>query len=256
MPRLFFDQVLVSTPRRRSRPWVTAGSVVLHALVLGVICVLPLTAAFSLPDIKTPLPPLMMASAMPLPPEPPAVPEQTSPVPQVNPHAAPLTSPDTVTDEVPRPAISAMPPVPGGLPGVGTGATYTGLLGPKHFGNALPDPPRPPEQPRRVGVGIQAPQRIVYKAPVYPQVAVSARIEGVVILEATIDAQGVVQDVKVLRSLPMLDRAAIEAVQQWRYQPTRLNGQAIPIIMTVTVNFSLRLLRRGETMAAAVIFWP
>jgi protein TonB len=113
-------------------------------------------------------------------------------------------------------------------------------MGPKSVGTALPDPPRPPEQPRRVGSGIQAPQRTVYKAPVYPQVAVSARIEGIVILEATIDAQGVVQDVKVLRSLPMLDRAAIEAVQQWRYQPTRLNGQAIPIIMTVTVTFSLR----------------
>ena len=74
----------------------------------------------------------------------------------------------------------------------------------------------------------------------YPQVAVSARMEGIVILEATIDAQGAVQNVTVLRSLPLLDRAAIEAVRQWRYEPTRLNGQAIPIIMTVTVNFSLR----------------
>lgn len=240
MPRTFFDQVLVSPPRRRSRSWVTAGSVVLHALALGVIFVLPLTAAFRLPNIQTPLPPLMMASAMPLPPEPAAVPQQTSPVPQVNPDAAPLTSPDTVTPEAPRPQVSTMPPVPGGLPGVATGAPYTGLLGPKSVGTALPDPPRPPEQPRRLGTGIQAPQRIAYKAPVYPQAAVAARIEGMVILEAIIDAQGVVQDVKVLRSLPMLDRAAIEAVQQWRYQPTRLNGQAIPIIMTVTVHFSLR----------------
>lgn len=240
MPRSFFDQVLVSTPRRRSRPWVTAGSVVLYALALGVIFVLPLTAAFSLPDIKTPLPPLMMASAMPLPPEPAAAPPQTAPVEQLNIDAAPLTSPDTVTPEVPRPPVSTAPPVPGGLPGVTTGVAPTGLLGPKNFSNALPEPPRPPEQPKRLGTGIQAPQRIVYKAPVYPQVAVSARIEGIVILEATIDAQGVVQNVTVLRSLPMLDRAAIEAVQQWRYQPTRLNGQAIPIIMTVTVHFSLR----------------
>lgn len=240
MPRTFFDQVLVTTPRRRSRPWVTAGSVVLHALALAVIFVLPLTAAFSLPDIKTPLPPMMIAAAMPLPPEPPPIPQQTSAVPQASPDAAPLESPDTITPEVPRPAISTVPPVPGGLPGVSTGAPYTGLLGPKGVGTALPDPPRPPEQPRRLGSGIQAPQRIVYKAPVYPQAAVAARLEGIVILEAVIDAQGVVQDVKVLRSLPMLDRAAIEAVQQWRYQPTRLNGQAIPIIMTVTVNFSLR----------------
>lgn len=240
MPRTFFDQVLVSPSRRRSRPWVTAGSVVLHVLALGVIFVLPLTAAFSLPDIKTPLPPMMLAEAMPLPPEPPAVQPQTTPVPQVNANAAPITAPDTVSPELPPTPVSTAPPIPGGLPGVGTGSPFTGVLGPKNFVNPLPEPPRPPEQPRRVGIGIQAPQRTVYKAPVYPQVAVSARIEGVVILEATIDAQGVVQDVKVLRSLPMLDRAAIEAVQQWRYQPTRLNGQAIPIIMTVTVTFSLK----------------
>jgi len=66
------------------------------------------------------------------------------------------------------------------------------------------------------------------------------RVEGTVILEAIIDATGVVQNVTVLRSVPMLDRAAIEAVQQWRYTPTRLNGQAVPVIMTVTVTFSLR----------------
>lgn len=240
MPRTFFDQVLVTPPRRRSRSWVTAGSVVLHIVALGMFFVLPLTAAFSLPDVQTPLEPLMIATAMPLPPEPAPVPQQPSAVPQANPDAAPLESPDTVTREVPRPTGSTMPPVPGGLPGVSTGAPYTGLLGPRSVGTALPDPPRPPEQPRRPGGDIVPPQRTVYKPPVYPQAAVAARIEGIVILEAIIDAQGAVQDVKVLRSLPMLDRAAIDAVRQWRYQPTRLNGQAIPIIMTVTVNFSLK----------------
>lgn len=240
MPRSFFDQVLVSTPRRRSRPWVTAGSVVLHVLALGVIFVLPLTAAFRLPEIQTPLPPLMIATVVPVPPAPVVTPPQPSNVPELNANAAPLSAPDRVTPEVPPTPASTMPPVPGGLPGVTTGSGFTGLPGTKGLSTALTDPPRPREQPRRVGGDIQPPQRIVYKAPVYPQAAVAARIEGIVILEATIDAQGLVQDVKVLRSLPMLDRAAIEAVQQWRYQPTRLNGQAIPIIMTVTVTFSLR----------------
>ena len=64
MPRSFFDQVLVPTPRRRSRPWVTAGSVVLHALALGVLFVLPLTAAFNLPNVQTPLPPLMRSISL------------------------------------------------------------------------------------------------------------------------------------------------------------------------------------------------
>ena len=182
----------------------------------------------------------MMASVVALPPEPAIVQAEASSVPQVNPDAAPLTSPDTVSDEVPRPPASTAPPVPGGLPGVSTGAPYTGLPGPTGVALTVPAPPRPTEQPRRVGSGLNPPRRIAYTAPVYPQVAVSARMEGIVILEATIDAQGAVQNVTVLRSLPLLDRAAIEAVRQWRYEPTRLNGQAIPIIMTVTVNFSLR----------------
>ena len=171
MPRSFFDQVLVPTPRRRSRPWVTAGSVVLHALALGVLFVLPLTAAFNLPNVQTPLPPLMMASVVALPPEPAIVQAEASSVPQVNPDAAPLTSPDTVSDEVPRPPASTAPPVPGGLPGVSTGAPYTGLPGPTGVALTVPAPPRPTEQPRRVGSGLNPPRRIAYTAPVYPQVA-------------------------------------------------------------------------------------
>lgn len=91
-----------------------------------------------------------------------------------------------------------------------------------------------------MGGEIDPPTRLVYKPPVYPQVAIAARLEGTVILEATIDAQGVVQNVTVLRSMPMLDKAAVEAVRQWRYTPTRLNGQAVPVIMTVTVTFSIK----------------
>ena len=76
--------------------------------------------------------------------------------------------------------------------------------------------------------------------PVYPDFAMRARVAGMVILEATIDARGRVTDVRVLRSVPLLDQAAIEAVRQWEFSPTRLNGVAIPIVMTVTVNFTLR----------------
>jgi protein TonB len=76
--------------------------------------------------------------------------------------------------------------------------------------------------------------------PIYPQIAIIAKRDGTVILEATIDESGVVRDVKVLRSAPLLDQAAVDAVKQWRYTPTRLNGVAVPIILTVTVTFSLR----------------
>ena len=94
--------------------------------------------------------------------------------------------------------------------------------------------------PRRVGGDIQAPQRISAAAPDYPQMARVAKIEGVVTLEATIDAQGNVRDVKVIGSIPLLDKAAVEAVSKWKYTPTRLNSEAIPVILTVRVVFSLR----------------
>jgi periplasmic protein TonB len=76
--------------------------------------------------------------------------------------------------------------------------------------------------------------------PAYPPEAEAARVQGVVILEATIGTDGRVADAKVLRSIPLLDQAALDAVRQWEYAPTRLNGQAVPVIMTVTVNFSLQ----------------
>jgi len=92
----------------------------------------------------------------------------------------------------------------------------------------------------RVGGNIQAPKKVKDVNPVYPPIAQSARVQGVVILEATIGPNGNVQDVRVLRSIPLLDAAAIEAVKQWAYTPTLLNGVPVPVIMTVTVNFTLR----------------
>jgi len=86
---------------------------------------------------------------------------------------------------------------------------------------------------------MQPPRRLVNVDPVYPHVAQVAHVEGVVILEATIDAHGRVVDVRVLRSVPLLDQAAVDAVRQWIYTPTLLNGVPVPIVMTVTVNFKL-----------------
>jgi protein TonB len=64
-------------------------------------------------------------------------------------------------------------------------------------------------------------------------------VQGVVIIEALIDTNGNVADAKILRSVAMLDQAAVDAVRQWRFTPTMLNGAAVPILMTVTVNFTL-----------------
>jgi protein TonB len=91
----------------------------------------------------------------------------------------------------------------------------------------------------RVGGNVAAPRKIKDVKPVYPALAESARVQGIVILEATIGADGRVTDARVIRSIPLLDLAAIDAVRQWEFTPTLLNGVPIPIIMSVTVNFTL-----------------
>jgi TonB family protein len=111
-----------------------------------------------------------------------------------------------------------------------------------------PPPPPPPPGPAplvdgqaavRVGGNIKQPTKILNVAPVYPPEAMADHVQGVVIIEATIDAAGSVRDTRVLRSIPMLDQAAVDAVRQWQFTPTLVNGQAVPVIMTVTVNFTL-----------------
>ncbi len=94
-------------------------------------------------------------------------------------------------------------------------------------------------QPLRVGGNVVAPVKTKQVAPLYPEVAKLARVQGVVIIEVTIDEQGLVADARILRSIPLLDQAALDAVRQWQFTPTQLNGVAVPVIMTVTVQFTL-----------------
>lgn len=93
--------------------------------------------------------------------------------------------------------------------------------------------------PLRVGGEIAEPKKIVDAKPVYPSLAQQSKVQGVVILEVIVDTAGGVRDAKVLRSVPMLDQAALDAVKQWRFTPTLLNGTPQEVIMTVTVNFTL-----------------
>ena len=109
------------------------------------------------------------------------------------------------------------------------------------LGPVPPPPPPPPDGgPVRVGGNIKAPTKIKDVRPVYPEDAKAAGITGVVILEAVIAPDGRVGDARVLRSIPLLDDAAIEAVRQWEFTPTLVNGAPVPVIMTVTVNFTLQ----------------
>lgn len=91
-----------------------------------------------------------------------------------------------------------------------------------------------------MGGSVQEAKLIRKVEPEYPELAKRARVQGVVILQVLVDEQGNVADVKIIRGHPLLNQAAVEAVKQWKYSPTLLNGEPVPVVATVTVNFVLR----------------
>ena len=138
-------------------------------------------------------------------------------------------------------------PVTGGRTGGGFGVVGGAGRGAPGAAAAAPPPPPPPPPPPgwaegaiRVGGQIRPPAKLKDVAPVYPPIAESARVQGVVILETIIGADGKVQDARILRSIPLLDQAALDAVKQWEFTPTLLNGSPVAIVMTVTVQFTLQ----------------
>jgi protein TonB len=212
------------------RTYTIALSIVAHVIAACALIIAPLIATDELPAPRTAT---EFIEVVPLqPPTPP--PPRASAKPAVDPprtDAAPLTVPDGIQPEtVIEPSRDAAP-VDSGVIGFGNSAAV--LVDP------APPPPQPPS-PVRVGGNIRPPQKVTEVAPVYPAIARAARVEGVVILEAVIGEDGAVRDVRVLRSIPLLDAAAVEAVRQWRFTPTLLNGEPVPVVMTITVSFKLR----------------
>ena len=209
-------------------------SLAAHTAAVAAIVVVPLVASDALPALRGRLT-LSTITAL-VPPEPPR-PRliRTPPEPSLaDPDAAPLDAPDGFRKE-PEPP----PSDPGGVdPGVGV---LNGIKG--GLDTLTPPPPAPePRAPATVPVGgiVKAPTKIADAAPVYPAIAQAARVQGIVIIQATIGVDGRVVDATVLRSVPLLDEAALIAVRQWRYTPTRLNGAPVAVVMTVTVNFQLQ----------------
>ena len=219
----------------------TLFSVVAHAVVIAAALVSQELAVGALP---TPHQPVLYDAAHITPidiqlPRPPARTvanrSATTDSAPVSTDAAPTVAPTGVTPETGPAGISTLA---GPIVGVENGAR----LGVDGLGIAAPGlpPPPPPVKPIRLHQGMKAPYKIVDVAPAYPPVAQRAHVEGVVILEAVIDAQGRVASVRVLRSIALLDEAAVDAVKQWRFTPALLNGEAVPVVMTVTVNFTLQ----------------
>ena len=236
----------IERPFRDKHASATVLSVAAHVAIIGSAAWIVL---FSVPD-TLPQVPSMMAFVAPAP-----VPSPPPPPPPPAPKGAqaaqpskpvPTTGPTfTVPTEIP---VGIQPEsgidlggeggVVGGVEGGIPGGVVGGLLG--AIVDEAPPPPPPPAKPKRVGGEIQAPALIHRVEPDYPGVAVSGKISGTVILEATVNEAGAVTDVTVLRSIILLDKAAIKAVKQWRYQPLVLNGKPEPFILVVTVTFTLR----------------
>jgi periplasmic protein TonB len=217
------------------RTWTLAVSICAHAAVVVAILVAPIFATADLPHPRRPLTfeaitPIATPTIAVTPPS-----QSTPPTKAI--HSFPIDEPpelpidDPPPIDVPTPRIDACDSC--GVVGVPIG---NGLVG-----HDLPAPPMPvpTKDPIPVGGNIRPPTRVVYAAPVYPQLALAARKEGTVILQAVIDETGHVREVKVLRSVQLLDDAALQAVANWKFTPTLLNGKAVPVVMTVTVAFSL-----------------
>ena len=241
--RLFEDLIESDVVAHKTKQSYTLPvSIALHALVLLVVVVVPLITSEELPEPTSAVKAFFVEPAAPPPPPPPPPPPapkavvqpkaMATPVPQENPK---FTAPVEVPDQV-KPDEGIDLGVEGGVPGGVEGGVPGGVVGGVVGG--LPDAP-PPTQAVRVGGQIKEPKKLKNVNPTYPDIAKQARVQGVVILECTISPQGKVTDVKVLRGIPLLDAAAIEAVKQWVYSPTLLNGVPVPVIMTVTVNFRL-----------------
>jgi TonB family protein len=98
-----------------------------------------------------------------------------------------------------------------------------------------------PEGPIMVGGDVKAPEKINAPPPQYTEIARKARIQGVVIVQAIIDKEGNVTNVKVLKGLPMgLDQAAVDAIKKWKFKAATLNGKPVAVYYNLTVNFQLQ----------------
>jgi protein TonB len=231
------------------------------AVAAAALALSALFVAERIPEIPT-----MLAFVAPPPPPPPPAPApppaqrpapvkpltQPQHVPSTHERVTPVEEPKAVEPE-PRPVDDGVTGgvengVEDGVEGGVPGGIVGGIVG------GLPEPPPPPapadHAPIRVGGQIQTPTLLHRVEPFYPPLAVNARLQGLVILEALVDRDGTVVDVKVLRSAgSVLDREALIAVRQWRYAPLVLSGQRVRFVLTVILSFALERVRENLSYA-------
>lgn len=159
-----------------------------------------------------------------------------------------LVAPTAIPKKVVIVKEEALPPdvsagviggVPGGVPGGQAGGVLGGIIGSMGAATAVAPPPLPLKRIIRIGGDLKPPRQVYAPQPVYPVIAKQAQIQGTVVIDAVIDEHGNVVQARALNGPPLLIPAALQAVVQWKYQPTYLNGEAISVAMHVEVHFLL-----------------
>lgn len=232
-----FEQMVVSSVNgsKTNKPWTVTLSVIVQAAIVGVLILIPLIYTEALPSAM--LSTFLVAPPPPPPPPPPAPKtEVIRKIQIVQPQkmVAPTVIPkkiEIVKDDAPD--IGAGAGVAGG----------TGVPGGILAGLGAPPPPPPPKPatPQRIRVGgnVEAAKLQRQILPVYPQIARTAHISGTVVLHAVIAKDGSIQELTYISGPALLMRAAMDAVRQWKYQPTQLNGDPVEVDTTIQVVFSL-----------------
>ncbi len=214
-------------------------SIAAHLVAVLMFIVIPLTTTLNLPE---PLYALHLPESILVVPPPPPPPGRVIPkgaAPRTdqpsNAAVAPTKAPTTIEPESGPPAV----PVVGLPPGDGIPQGIGLVTSDRPIVITPPEPPRP-VAPIRVADLPVSPRKIVDVRPQYPEIARAARVEGTIIMEAVLDTSGRVTQLRVLKSVPMLDQAAVDAVRQWRYTPSVYGGHPVSVLMTITVRFTLQ----------------
>ncbi|MBM3745885.1 MAG: energy transducer TonB [Acidobacteria bacterium] len=250
-----FEQSFLDQVGRTRRPWTVAVSFLVQSILVILLILVPLIYTDTLP--KTQLMGFLVAPPPPPPPPPPAaapvkvvkvIPRQFDAGRLMAPKVIPKQIAVIREDELPDPgagAVGVVGGVPGGVPGGNPGGVIGGIIG---AAPVAPPPPPPkvevqkPVAPQRIRVGgnVQAAKIISQPKPVYPPLAKQARIQGTVRFTAIIGRDGAIQNLQLISGHPLLVPSAQEAVKQWRYQPTLLNGEPVEVITQIDVNFTLQ----------------
>ena len=235
-----FDDLLESTSEKKkdNKGWGFVLSGVVQAVILGILILIPLIYTEALP--KAMLSTLLIAPPPPPPPPPPPAVVKTI----VKPVARLITSgklmqPRAIPKEVAVFKEAELPPDVINNAGQ-TGGVFGGIPGQGMVSSMAPPPPKP-TAPTRVkqGGNVTAASILNQTRPVYPALARQARIQGNVVLHAIIDKDGKVAQLEVISGHPLLVQSALDAVKQWRYKPTLLNGDPVEVDTTITVTFTM-----------------